>query len=165
MRPKAIYTLQAVVHHSSTKGWPYSQAAVKLISEKGATKPGSIILFGDRVRSGYRQGDLNAGMEMAYAYRRSTVPEGAKSMYVRVTQHDIHNGRRDNCCLCPVALAIKRAGLHVEVGTNTVVTRKSGLDYLSTHWQLPFIAREFIDAFDYSRAVKPFGFYMWEMTV
>lgn len=161
MQPKAIYTLQAVVHHSTTKGWPYSQAAVKLISEKGATKPGSIILFGDRVRSGYRQKDLGAGMEMAYAYRRSTVPEGAKSMYVEVTQDDIYNGRRQDCCLCPVALAIKRAGLYVEVDTNMVVTWKSGPVYIATYWRLPFIAREFIAAFDYSRPVKPFGFFMW----
>jgi hypothetical protein len=73
-------------------------------------------------------------------------------MRINVTADDIARGRPEDCHLCPVSLAIRRAtGLAVSVTVDTAV-----IDY-ATPWQaeveLPEAAGLFVDDFDELRPV------------
>lgn len=78
-------------------------------------------------------------------------------MRVNVTQEHIDKGARMSCDGCPIALALKEAGLpDVEVFANRV-SRNAFTSDLET-WELPTNARAFIQSFDNYRIVEPFHF-------
>src|SRR5690349_15408919 len=84
-----------------------------------------------------------------------------KEVQIEVTEVDIANGQRDNCELCPVALAVKRYvsdGVLIDVNLTTV----SFIVDTEEKWfsRLPFWATVFIQAFDGSKAdlIEPLTF-------
>lgn len=78
---------------------------------------------------------------------------------IEVTADDIAKGKRNAICLCPVALAAKRAGLRSPraEGDYLVAEDANNNDY---HAYCPPKVVEFIEAFDEKGpdAVKPFAF-------
>ena len=85
-------------------------------------------------------------------------------MVIRVTQEDIVSGKRGNCRLCPVALAVKRAMPSAED-----VRVLPGLIWFSSteqdRWTSAMVAEsvgDFIFNFDNfgSSKVKPFEFWL-----
>jgi hypothetical protein len=80
---------------------------------------------------------------------------------VEVTADDIAKGGAMSCGNCPVARALTRLGVKVEVfgaGVDFYVKGTVGYgDYIG-YAVLPVEAREFIHAFDTDREVAPFTF-------
>lgn len=74
-------------------------------------------------------------------------------MKIQVTAEDISRGEAGDNYGCPIALAARRAGIDVAVGTDKVLTRRSGVRYL-----LPPEAVMFIEKFDRKMMVEPFEF-------
>lgn len=75
---------------------------------------------------------------------------------IEVTASDIAEGRPQDSCKCPIALACIRAGYaNPEVDGITV-------DSLTGSWRLPSEAQAFVDAFDAGRPVLPFAFELEE---
>ena len=73
-------------------------------------------------------------------------------MQFRVTRKDIKTGKKDNCQLCPVALAMKRAlGAEVQV-------LMGKYQFQSAAHELPYKVTQFIKRFDDGLPVKPFSF-------
>lgn len=78
---------------------------------------------------------------------------------IEVTQQDIDDGLKKGwkrrCNTCPIALAASRA-----LGTECMASADWGITPVGTitHYRLPDIAMEFIDAFDAELPVKPFTF-------
>jgi hypothetical protein len=75
-------------------------------------------------------------------------------MKITVTAEDIKNGKPDMPEFCPIALAVKRAGLceHPYV-ISTYIDCEDG-----TFYDLPHNASEFITMFDAHKTVQPFEF-------
>ena len=76
-------------------------------------------------------------------------------MIIKVTQHDIDNGRRDDPVDCPVGLACARAGLRDPLIGSANMWHGMGSSRRTT---LPLNARKFLDDFDNVRTVAPFAF-------
>lgn len=82
-------------------------------------------------------------------------------MKITVTTEDIKNGLADSPCLCPIALAMKRAGFEFPprldngVHPTQIYCSKDGRKLVLP---TPDVAREFIYAFDEARDVEPFEF-------
>lgn len=75
-------------------------------------------------------------------------------MIIEVTQADINKGRKADCRLCPIALAIKRVtGCPVEVRCHNY-----SKEWQHNWKQLPVVAREFILHFDRGDNTQPFQF-------
>ena len=72
---------------------------------------------------------------------------------VDVTQEDINNGRKFNCIMCPVALAIKRAIRNPKVSVFSILARIDTEDYF-----FPKKVQNFIQNFDGSILVEPIKF-------
>lgn len=80
---------------------------------------------------------------------------------IQVTADDIREGVREDCCKCPVALAIYRAGIVLVGVRNDEIEVVVGETYLNL--PLPEPARDFIANFDesrpdYRREPEPFNF-------
>lgn len=80
---------------------------------------------------------------------------------VEVTADDIRNGKRNDNCECPVALALKRLpGVEevvVEIEYFQISYRLSGELY-DCSYRLPQEAADFITAFDFNQPVGPVEF-------
>ena len=79
-------------------------------------------------------------------------------MLVQVTEQDIEEGKRHNCHLCPVALAVART-----LGMKTDDVLMTGDVYIRWEgWRLlgdgSFKIRRFAANFDKGKPVKPFSF-------
>lgn len=78
-------------------------------------------------------------------------------MKIEVTEDDIRMGRPKSACACPIALALKRAGIKGDVAENLVCVKRS-------IYQLPAVASDFIRRFDLEPmdcarvALPPFSF-------
>ena len=83
-------------------------------------------------------------------------------MKIQVTKEDIEKGEKGSCEWCPVALAIQRTYGKDKLVTVDVDSMGIWLDNREQHYQLPQIARDFIDDFDNDRKVaegfRPFSF-------
>jgi len=78
-------------------------------------------------------------------------------MKIQVTQGDIDSGVRNNCTMCPVALAIKGQS-NLE---HIAVSRFDVSFWRDHHWAfspLPFEVIQFIAYFDEGKTVEPFIF-------
>lgn len=78
-------------------------------------------------------------------------------MRVDVTQEDIDRGKRNSCCFCPVARAIRRAMTldvgEVSVDGRFVIIRCRGV------YSLPQAVQDFVKLFDnFETCVEPFSF-------
>ena len=80
-----------------------------------------------------------------------------RTFVIAVTATDIKNGEPSNAKACPIALAIKRAGIRFPSKFIGVGYYDIGLNGGATV-PLPLAAQEFIDKFDHREKVKPFGF-------
>ncbi len=82
-----------------------------------------------------------------------------KTLFINVINADIAAGKKDDCRLCPIALAIKRL-LNKDI--YVLVTPVYAEFYIGDKWvdisYLPPNARNFIDSFDKGDLVQPFGF-------
>lgn len=80
-----------------------------------------------------------------------------KTIRVEVTDRHIREGRRNSCNSCPVALAIKDAGVP---GPLVYVDDVFVPNYEGFEWEAVFLGgvSGFIDAFDCEDKVQPFGF-------
>jgi hypothetical protein len=83
-------------------------------------------------------------------------------MLIRVTQADIEQGRRTDCYLCPIALAINRA-LNLNTGSQGIQgaqVYRSQITPKIFHVVQPTSRRveRFIWAFDHNLPVSPFNF-------
>ena len=73
-------------------------------------------------------------------------------MKISVTQEDIDKGKREDSCVCPIALAVRRQTgrlFHID-DTNA----DDGYDTI----QLPIKARQFVRSYDNGNPVEPFEF-------
>lgn len=79
---------------------------------------------------------------------------------VSVTESDIRGGVRDDDCLCPVALALRRVtGEEVCVCSEQIGLGSLGRGYVFQRvLDTPRAVRDFVDAFDGGRSVEPFEF-------
>lgn len=81
------------------------------------------------------------------------------TLTIEVTKQDILNGVRNDPCMCPVALAIKRAMnnelKHLSVNYKEVWYQTKDNVVVS---ELPVEAIKFIGAYDFRQPVKPFNF-------
>lgn len=80
-------------------------------------------------------------------------------MKIEVTKEDIKNGKRLECDLCPIALAIKRSDANIEsvfvTPRHAYITRRSEGE---KNFRLPDQATIFVLQFDQASAVEPFEF-------
>lgn len=89
-------------------------------------------------------------------------------LILEVTQEDIDKGKRENCSLCPIALALMRKFNldpsedsldHVSVGiTMASIFPVIDKQHKSQYFYMPDEASEFIKNFDSKIPVKPFNF-------
>ncbi len=81
-------------------------------------------------------------------------------MIIAVTQAHITAGRRNDCTLCPLALAFHAAGLNVSVCPSHVDVYRScnPIAEFTGRIGLPIAARNFVMAFDSGAPVLPFEF-------
>lgn len=78
-----------------------------------------------------------------------------KTYKIDVTAEDIEHGHRNNCFLCPVALAFERITRHtIKVNSRHVSNKATG--FLIN--KLPHSAKQFINDFDDGLPVRPFTF-------
>lgn len=80
-----------------------------------------------------------------------------QTLTVEVTAADIKGGFREQCRSCPIALAASRVGNRPSVGRLWV---HFGDSPNFIRYNLPDVARAFVDAFDAAVPVKPFTFTM-----
>ncbi len=81
-----------------------------------------------------------------------------RTKVVKVTQAHITAGKRSSKLYCPIALALKAAGLYnVRVGPCIISARRRS-DGLSVKWNLPRLAVDFIERFDSGEQVRAFEF-------
>lgn len=76
-----------------------------------------------------------------------------KWIQIDVTEDDIKAGN-STCEYCPVALALRRTfprSEHISVEAGQIYVDDEGID-------MPDRVSDFVDAFDWSQAVKPFSF-------
>lgn len=89
-------------------------------------------------------------------------------LILEVTQEDIDNGKRRNCSLCPIALALMRK-FNLDPSEDSLDAARVGLTMASIfpvmdrkrksqYFYLPDEASEFIKDFDSKLPVKPFSF-------
>ena len=82
---------------------------------------------------------------------------------IDVTQDDIDQGKRENCTLCPIALAAQRVfpgkSIHVSVFNLWVDNSPAAED--GRGYPLPEVACKFLQDFDHGRPVQPFKFGIW----
>jgi hypothetical protein len=78
-------------------------------------------------------------------------------MTINVTQSDIQKGSRNNCVMCPIALAIRRA-----IPGSAVLVGGKRVDINGKNYDLPESARKFIYQFDNDTQVIPFSFTLGE---
>ncbi len=88
-----------------------------------------------------------------------------RTVQIEVTADDIANGKPYECVRCPIALAMKRAGIdQVAVGDRFFCFGPGGpedpnsLDDAREHHVLPPEAGRFVDRFDSLQPVEPFSF-------
>lgn len=74
-------------------------------------------------------------------------------MIIKVTQDDIWNGIKDDCCNCPVALAIGR-----RFPVESVAVRSLAITIGGIKFPLPVHVWQWIRKFDTGCAVEPFEF-------
>lgn len=75
-------------------------------------------------------------------------------MTIHVTQDDISRGLKNDCCRCPIALAIEPFGRRLFVNEYSI-----SYDRFEEYGiELPKIAVQFIEDFDDYKPVKPFSF-------
>jgi hypothetical protein len=77
-----------------------------------------------------------------------------KTMKVIVTQKHIDKGRRYDCFLCPISLALREVNPQSWKVTCSALTIRMGPYYFNT----PFVVQKFILAFDRNDDVSPFEF-------
>jgi len=80
-------------------------------------------------------------------------------MKIQVTEEHIEAGVREDCYLCPIALAIKE---QVEIKSVSVAS-VANINYMSGTrkvYKLSRAAINFIERFDGGKKVKPFNFVM-----
>ncbi len=80
---------------------------------------------------------------------------------VRVEQAHIDNGEKNDCKICPIALAlvaILKDEWRVNVEADTVVLLQSVEPHAFVELSLPELAVEFIEEFDRGLPVVPFTF-------
>ena len=79
-------------------------------------------------------------------------------MRVEVTAEHIRRGKKNDCFLCPVALAVSGAcGRRVNAAVRQIgVKNRNGEDY--GYVDTPVPAQQFMKAFDRGEAVEPFAF-------
>jgi hypothetical protein len=75
----------------------------------------------------------------------------------RITKADIEKGKREDCALCPAALAVRRKLPRFRVASDTAFRGDTGKN---VHYEtpLPKKVRHFINEFDNGRPVKPLTF-------
>jgi len=78
---------------------------------------------------------------------------------ISVSKEDIQNGERFSSTSCPIAKAIKRKVEWCTVDDECVIIEETPGGKLS-QYDLPLIAKEFVNSFDNGRAVKPFTFHL-----
>lgn len=89
-------------------------------------------------------------------------------LILEVTQEDIDKGKRGNCCLCPIALALMRK-FNLDTSEDSLDSASVGLTMASIfpvmdkerkpqYFYMPDEASEFIKNFDSKVPVKPFSF-------
>jgi hypothetical protein len=80
-------------------------------------------------------------------------------MVVEVTQKHINKGLRNDCRRCPIALALKDAGLSDVVVMRSIVLihPRRGSQYRYS-CALPTSVSQFIESFDSIQGVEPFSF-------
>jgi hypothetical protein len=81
------------------------------------------------------------------------------TIHVRVTQDHIGRGSRATNNCCPIALALKDAGIAwVRVGSNTIRLLLRDMTFLVN---LPATAKQFVWAFDRGEPVRPTYFELY----
>lgn len=80
-------------------------------------------------------------------------------MIIHVTQDDIDHGLKNNCRVCPIALAIKREtkALGVNVLHRSIVIIPSGNDPVR-RYEHTAESFDFVTKFDAGQTVEPFQF-------
>jgi len=91
------------------------------------------------------------------------LPSAAKSIHVKVTQDHIDRGRKGECRLCPIALALSEKGYQdvvvgVPCGTEITVTLSNDGKFQS--YILPQKASYWIEDFDRDKVQLPIEFDM-----
>lgn len=89
-----------------------------------------------------------------------------KTLKIQVTQEDIDKGEIKSSYLCPVALALSRAGLVPLVlgASNIEIRTKNDYQYSQLKTVTPMgeaKLKSFIFNFDGRRTVEPFSFYIY----
>lgn len=77
-------------------------------------------------------------------------------MKIEVTEQDIKAGNRKSSLCCPVALAMKRAGIKKPAVTGCYVSLFNEKRLI--HVKLPSVVEDFVDNFDNEGLVWPFSF-------
>ena len=79
---------------------------------------------------------------------------------IEVTQEDIDRGNPGMSMSCPIARAITRkTGLDVAVASDMIYTQPYSPEQQLVARQ-PYIAQDFVEAFDEHRGGKPFAFWL-----
>ena len=84
-------------------------------------------------------------------------------MKIEVKQEHIDKGYRRSKCWCPVALALRDAGLEQPSVNPLRIIYSRGLHTVGC--EVPESAKQFILAFDVGECVKPFSFALEEIDV
>jgi len=75
-------------------------------------------------------------------------------MRIKVTKADIKRGIKRSCSACPVTLAVKRYVKNKFFVSSSPYSISLG----SVHYEIPRVARDFINAFDRGMLVEPMTF-------
>lgn len=80
-------------------------------------------------------------------------------MKIRVTKKDIKNGVRESFTQCPIAKAVRRAGVcFYQINKGAVILHGETTSEGGHKIKLPASAKRFIGRFDTRNEVKPFMF-------